>query len=59
MDKTALAKAQKCLKTIQEGASTPGEEAITWALIALAENLGRMATALETLAIKVGEKEGK
>lgn len=46
MEKTALQNAQKFLESHEEGAPTAGESAIAWALIALAENLGRMATAL-------------
>ncbi|MBA7496202.1 hypothetical protein ES702_06800 [subsurface metagenome] len=47
MEKTVLAKAQKHLENFQQGAPTAGESAIAWALIGIAENLGRIATALE------------
>lgn len=50
MDKTALAEARKCLETVEQGAPTAGEAAITWAFVALAENLGRVATIAETWA---------
>lgn len=56
---TPLAKAQKCLETVEQGAPTAGEAAITWALVGLAENLGRAATALDKLADKVEEKGSK
>lgn len=58
MEKIALAEAQKCLETVEQGAPTAGESAITWALVALAENLERVATALEKLADKAQEKRG-
>lgn len=58
MEKTALGKATKFLETFEKGPPTAGESAITWALVALAENLGRVATALEKLADKVEEKGG-
>ena len=56
---TPLAKAQKFLENYQQGAPTAGESAIAWALVGLAENLGRVATALDKLANKVEEKGGK
>lgn len=57
MEGTPLAKAQKFLETFQKGAPTAGESAITWALIALAANLGRVATALDKLADRGISKE--
>ncbi len=59
MEKTALARAKKFLESFQQGAPTAGESAIAWALVALAENLGQAATALDKLAAKVEEKGGK
>ncbi len=56
---TPLEHAQKFLEKFEPGAPTAGESAITWALVALAENLGRVATALDKLADKVEEKGGK
>jgi len=47
MAKAALEKAQKFLENVEIGAPTAGEAAIVWALIALTESLGRVATALE------------
>ena len=59
MEKTPLEKAQKFLESYQQGGPTEGESAIAWTLVELAKNLGRVATALETLAAKVEEKGGK
>ena len=50
MEKTSLAQAQKFLESHEEGAPTAGESAIAWALIGIAENLGRVATALKMKA---------
>lgn len=55
---TPLEKAQKFLESFQQGAPTEGESAIAWTLVALAQNLGQMATALDKLADKVEEKGG-
>ena len=59
MEDTPLRKAQKYLESVQMGAPTQGEAAITWTLIGLAANLGRVASALETLATRLEQKEGK
>lgn len=57
MKKSALENAQAYLENVQKGSPTPGEAAITWAVVALATNLGRLATALDKLADRgVSEK---